>query len=129
MISLRTHSLLPLLLFLLDIRLLPEQYEEVKVFTTDTMLLTATSLMYLCKILFSSSSNARIPSSIPKENRHSIQEKPQRDVLQKAFFATPPCCRHWSTCFERTCFKFRTGTPCRILHYLTEHLKVPGNYG
>ena len=47
MISLRTHSLLPLLLFLLDIRLLPEQYEEVKVFTTDSMLLTATFFLVL----------------------------------------------------------------------------------
>ena len=83
MISLWVHSLLPLLLFLFDIRLLPEEYKDVEVFTTDAILLTATcswfctillefSSMFLCKISFSSSSNARLPFSILKENRRYI---------------------------------------------------------
>ena len=80
MISLWIHSLMPLLLLLFDIWLLPEQHEDVEVFITDAMLLTVTcswsctrllefSLMSLCKNSFSSSSNARLPSSILKENR------------------------------------------------------------
>ena len=63
-----------------DIRLLPEEYEDVEVFTTDAILLTATcswfcaillefSSMFLCKISFSSSSNACLPFSVLKENR------------------------------------------------------------
>ena len=79
MISLLIHSLLPLLL-LFNIWLLLEQHEYVEVFITDAMLLTVTcswffsrllefSLMSLCKNSFSSSSNARLPSSILKENR------------------------------------------------------------
>ena len=78
MISLWVHSLLPLLLLLLDIWLLPEQHEDVEVFITDTMLLGVTcswfctrllefSLMLFCKNSFFSSSNARLPSSILKK--------------------------------------------------------------
>ena len=63
-----------------DIRLLPEEYEDVEVFTTDAILLTATcswfctillefSLMFLCKVSFSSSSNAYLPFSALEENR------------------------------------------------------------
>ena len=63
-----------------DIRLLPEEYEDVEVFTTDAILLTSTcswfctilfefSSMFLCKILFSSSSNVCLPFSVLKENR------------------------------------------------------------
>ena len=85
MISLWVHSLLPLLLLLFDVRLLPEQHEDVEVFTTDTMLLSATysrfctrllefSSMSLCKISFSSSAYARLPSSVLKENRRNIQK-------------------------------------------------------
>ena len=81
MISLLIHSLLPLLL-LFNIWLLLEQHEYVEVFITDAMLLTVTcswffsrllefSLMSLCKNSFSSSSNARLPSSILKENRRN----------------------------------------------------------
>ena len=80
MISLWVHSLLPLLLFLFDIRLLPEEHEDVEVFTTDAILLTATcswfcaillefSSMFLCKISFSSPSNVCLPFSVLKENR------------------------------------------------------------
>ena len=67
---------------LFDIWLLSEQHEDVEVFITDAMLLTVTcswffsrllefSLMSLCKNSFSSSSNARLPSSILKENRRN----------------------------------------------------------
>ena len=63
-----------------DIRLLPEEYEDVEVFTTDAILLTATcswfctillefSSMLLCKISFPFSSNACLPFSVLKENR------------------------------------------------------------
>ena len=80
MISLSVHSLLPLLLFLLDIRLLPEEREDEEGFTIDAILLTAThswfctilfeiSSMCLCKISFSSSSNPCLPFSVLKENR------------------------------------------------------------
>ena len=79
-ISLWVHSLLPLLLFLFDIRLLPEEHKDVDVFTTDAVLQTATcswsftvSLefpsMFLCKISFSSSSHACLPFSVLKENK------------------------------------------------------------
>ena len=68
-----------------DARLLPEQHEDVEVFTTGAMLLTATcssfcrrllefSSMSLFKILFSSSTNARLPPSVLKENRRNIQK-------------------------------------------------------
>ena len=50
-ISLWVHSLLPLLLLLFDIRLLPKQHEDVKVFTTDAVLRTATCF-WLCTRLF-----------------------------------------------------------------------------
>ena len=42
MISLWVHSLQPLLLFLFDIRLLPEEHKHVEGFTTDAIQLTAT---------------------------------------------------------------------------------------
>ena len=45
MISLWVHSLLLLLLFLFDIRLLPEEYKDVEGFTTDAILLTATLVL------------------------------------------------------------------------------------
>ena len=45
MISLWVHSLLPLLLFLFDIRLLPEEHKDVEGFTTDAILLTATVVL------------------------------------------------------------------------------------
>ena len=87
MISLWIYSLLPMLLLLFDIWLLPEEHEDVEVFITDAMLLTVTcswfctrllefSLMSLCKNSFPSSSNARLPSSILKENRRNIQKQP-----------------------------------------------------
>ena len=80
MISLWVYSLLPLLLFLFDIRLLPEEHKDVEVFTSDAILLTATcswfctillefSSMFLCKISFCSSSNACLPFSVIKGNR------------------------------------------------------------
>ena len=46
MISLWVHSLLPLLLFLFDIRLLPEEHKDVEVFTTDELLLVLGSVQY-----------------------------------------------------------------------------------
>ena len=45
MISLWVHSLLPLLLFLFDIRLLQEEHKDVGGFTTDAILLTATLVL------------------------------------------------------------------------------------
>ena len=103
MISLWVHSLLPLLLFLLDIRLLPEQHEDVEGFTTDAILLTATcswfcaillefSSMFLCKISFSSSSNARLPFSILKENKALYLESAngRSSVKKMFFFVTSP---------------------------------------
>ena len=59
-------------------RLLPEQHEDVEVFTTDTMLLTATcscfctrllefSSMSLCKFSFSSSTYPHLPLSVLKK--------------------------------------------------------------
>ena len=81
------YFILLLQLLLFDIWLLPEQYEDVEVFITDAMLLTVTCswfctrlleffLMSLCKNTFPSSSNARLPSSILKENRRNIQKQP-----------------------------------------------------
>ena len=79
MISLWVHSLLPLLLFLFDIRLLSEEHKDAEFFTTDAILLSATcswfctillefSSMFLCKISFSSScSNACLPFSVLKK--------------------------------------------------------------
>ena len=63
MISFWVHSLLPLLLFLFNIRLLPEEHEDAEVFSTDAILLTANcswfytillefSSMFLCRISF-----------------------------------------------------------------------------
>ena len=80
MISLWIYSLLPLLLFLLNIQLLPEEHEDVEGFTTDAILLTAScswfstlllefSSMLLCKISFSFSLNACLPFSVHKENK------------------------------------------------------------
>ena len=85
MISLWVHSLLPLLLLLFDVRLLPEEHDDMEVLTTDAMLLTATysrfctgllefSSMSLCKTSFSSSAYARLPSSVLKKNRRHIQK-------------------------------------------------------
>ena len=92
MISSRVHSLLPLLLLLFDIRLLAEEHEDVEGFTTDAILLTATcfwfytillefSSVFPCKISFSSSSNARLPTSVLKENRCYVQNQPMVGVL------------------------------------------------
>ena len=92
MISSRVHSLLPLLLLLFDIRLLAEEHEDVEGFTTDSILLTATcfwsytillefSSVFPCKISFSSSSNALLPTSILKENRRYVQNQPMGGVL------------------------------------------------
>ena len=50
MISLCVHSLLPLLLFLFDIGLLPEEHEDVEGFTIDALLLTATC-SWFCTML------------------------------------------------------------------------------
>ena len=98
MISLWVYSLLPLLLFFFVIRLLPEQHEDVNVFTTGAILLTATcswfctillefSSMFLCKISFSSSSNARLPFSILKENKTLYLESANgRCSVKKMFF-------------------------------------------
>ena len=80
MISFWVYHLLPLLLFLFDIRLLPEEHEDVEVVSTDAVLLTATcswfcaillefSSMLLCKISFPFSSNACLPFSVLLENR------------------------------------------------------------
>ena len=68
-----------------DARLLPEQPEDVEVFITDAMLLTATcscfctrllefSSIPLCKVSFSSFTFARLPPSVLKENRCNIQK-------------------------------------------------------
>ena len=78
MILLWLYFLLPLLLFLFDIWLLTEEHKDVEVFTTDAILLTATCSwfctillefysMFLCKISFSSSSNACLPFSVLKK--------------------------------------------------------------
>ena len=112
--SLWVHSLLPLLLFLFDIWLLPEEREDVEVFTTDAILVTATcswfctillefSSMFLCKISFSSSSNARLPFSILKENKALYLESAngRSSVKKMFFFVTSPWCGHWLTCFAR----------------------------
>ena len=55
MISLWVYFLLPLLLFLLDIRLLFKEQEDAEVFHIDAILLTATC-SWFCTILFESSS-------------------------------------------------------------------------
>ena len=77
--SLWVHSLMPMLLFLINIQLVPEEYEDVEIFTNDAVLLTATcswfstilefSSMFLCEISFSSS-NACLPFLVVKENKH-----------------------------------------------------------
>ena len=75
-----------------DVRLSPEQHEDVEVFTTEAMLLTATcccfctrllefSSMSLCKVSFSSSKYASLPTSVLKENRRNIQKQSLEDVL------------------------------------------------
>ena len=78
--SLWVHSLMPVLLFLINIQLVPEEHEDVEIFTNDAVLLTATcswfstillefSSMFLCEISFSSS-NACLPFLVVKENKH-----------------------------------------------------------
>ena len=80
MISLWVHSLMPMLLFLINIQLVPEEHEDVEIFTNDAVLLAATcswfstillefSSMFLCEISFSSSSNACLPFLVVKENK------------------------------------------------------------
>ena len=109
MISLWIHSLLPLLLFLFDIGLLPEEHEDVEVFTNKAILLTATcswfctislkfSSVFLCKILFSSSSNACLSFSVPKENRRLRESANGRCSVKKVFFFT---------CFVRKYYSHR----------------------
>ena len=80
------HSLLLLLLILVNFRFLLEEHKDVKGFTTDAVLLTATtatcswfctillefSSLSLCKISFSSSSNARLLSSVLNESRRNV---------------------------------------------------------
>ena len=94
MISSWVHSLPPLLLFLFYIRLLAEQYEDVEVSTTNAMLLTATcswfckrllefSSVPFCKNSFSSSSNARLPSSVLEKKIHAISRNSHREMLCK----------------------------------------------
>ena len=119
MISLWVHSLLPLLLFLFDIRLLLEEHEDVESFINDAILLTATcswfckiflefSSMFLCKISFSSSSNARLPFSILKQNKRYPESANGRCSVKKVFFsATSPCCGHWLICFARKGYSHR----------------------
>ena len=161
MISLLVHSLLPLLLFLFDIRLLPEQHEDVQVFTTDAMLLNATcswfctrliefSSMSLCKISFFSSSNARLPSLILKENRRNIQKQPLGDFCKKSvFFCHVPMlstlvdltgdCILTGDCFSSQIIslEIRTGSfsnefrcfrAINKFRTSTELLKLPGSY-
>ena len=48
MILLRIHSLLPLMVLLFDIRLLPEQHEDVEAFTTDAMLVLTVTYSWFC---------------------------------------------------------------------------------
>ena len=102
MISFCIHSLLPMLLLLFDIWLLPEQQEDGEAFITNEMLLTVTcswfctrllefSVMSLCKNSFSSFPNARLPSSIPKKNRHNPEAATGRCSVKKVFLcATSP---------------------------------------
>ena len=109
MISLWIHSLLPLLLFLFDIGLLPKEHEDVEVFTNKAILLTATcswfctillkfSSVFLCKILFSSSSNACLSFSVPKENRPLRESANGRCSVKKVLFFT---------CFARKYYSHR----------------------
>ena len=50
MISLWVHSLLPLLLFFFNFRLLEEEHKDVEGFTTDAILLTVT--LVLCSVQY-----------------------------------------------------------------------------
>ena len=61
------------------------------------------SSMFLCKISFSSSSNARLPFSILKENKALYLESAngRSSVKKMFFFVTSPWCGHWLTCFAR----------------------------
>ena len=84
--SLWVHSLLLLLLILVNFRFLLEEHKDAKGFTTDAVLLTAItatcswlctillefSSLSLCKISFSSSSNAHLLSSALNENRRNV---------------------------------------------------------
>ena len=65
--------------------------------------------MFLYKISFSSSSNARLLFSVLKEKRRYIQQQPMGDVLQKrySFFVISGCCGHSLTCFIRKGYSHR----------------------
>ena len=90
-----------------------------EIFTNGAILLTVTcswfckmllefSSMFLCKISFSPSSNARLPFSILKENKRYPESANGRCSVKKVFsFATSPCCGHWLTCFPRKVYSHR----------------------
>ena len=116
MISLWVHSLLPLLLFLFDIRLSPEQQDEVEVFTTDAVLLTANSSEFCARLLESSSmslyeisfpfsSNARLFSSTLERKIDGKSRSGHWEMLY--FFVTSLCCWHWLNCFARKGYSHR----------------------
>ena len=122
------------------------------------------SSMFLCKISFSSSSNARLPFSILKENKMLYLAPANGRCSVKKIFFLPrlhDVDTGWPVLQEkviltRDCFfppdyftrdengrnsfakefsctsninEFRSGTLCRILNYLTEHLKVSATKG
>ena len=66
--------------------------------------------MFLCKISFSSSSNARLPFSILKENKTLYLESAngRYSVRKMFFFVTSPWCRHWLTCFARKSYSHKS---------------------
>ena len=67
------------------------------------------SSVFLCKISFSSSSNARLPFSILKENKTLYLESANgRCSVRKMFyFVTSPWCRHWLTCFAQKSYSHK----------------------
>ena len=140
MISLWVHSLLPLLLFLFDIRLLPEEHKDAEFFTTDAILLSATcswfctillefSSMFLCKISFSPSSNACLPFSVLKEIDANGRISQWETFSKKGiFFAKSPCSGHWLTCFALKGYSHRRLLFSQvILPETTQGIRSPKN--
>ena len=64
------------------------------------------SSMFLCKVSFSSSSNAHLPFSILKENKTLYLESANGrcSVKKMFFFVKALWCSRWWTCFARKSF-------------------------
>ena len=67
------------------------------------------SSMFLCKILFSSSSKVRLPFPVLQENKALYLESANGrcSVKKMGFFVTFPWCGHWLNCFARKSYSHK----------------------